>query len=302
MELRVIVKKVSRVSRQQPSLGVVVPCHNNSWQLGGILKSLRDQTVSAEKVVVVDDNSNSREENRLRSLVKEMGARYRKLPAPRNRRETLGRRSHARNVGTKSLDTDIILYLDGDMLLGPRYVEEIKHYHAALQSVYIRGNRYSIPVALQAKGMEVCLNEVAKQHIPAETLPSRYIIRPADFIGTPAYKAAYYDKWEWCASNNLSVRNDHASQIGYWDENFVGWGEEDMDFSFRLYQFGLTPLLLVSDNAAAYHLEHHVDCQTNTLTLKENGRYLISKFPEIAEYRKEAYALHGVNMEDFGPG
>jgi glycosyltransferase involved in cell wall biosynthesis len=226
---------------------VVVPCHNNSWQLGGILKSLHYQTVSVEKVVVVDDNSNSREEDRLRSLAKELGARYRKLPPPRNRRETLGRRSHARNVGTKSLDTDIILYLDGDMLLGPRYVEGIKHYHATLQSVYIRGNRYGIPAALQVKGMEVCLNQVAKQHISTETLPSTYIIRPADFIGTPAYKAAYYDKWQRCASNNLSVRNEHASRIGYLDENFLGWGEEDMDFSFRLYQLGLTPLLLASD-------------------------------------------------------
>jgi predicted glycosyltransferase involved in capsule biosynthesis len=248
-------------------------------------------------VVVVDDNSNPWQDGRLSSLCRNHGARYKTLPAPRHQLEALGRRSHARNVGTKCLDTDIILYLDGDMLLGPGYIDEIKHYHAALQRIYIRGQRYSISAAQQKKGMEICLAEVKKQQIPRETLRS-YITPPPNFVGTKACQAAYYDKWEWCASNNLSVRNEHVSQIGYWDENFVGWGEEDIDFSFRLYRLGLTPIHLVSGNAASYHLEHHIDHETNTLTLKKNGSYLMSKFPELAEYRREAYALYDVNIDD----
>ncbi len=235
---------------------------------------------------------------KLSSLCRNHGARYKTLPAPRHELEALGRRSHARNVGTKCLDTDIILYLDGDVLLGPGYIAEIKHYHAALQRIYIRGRRFSISAAQQTKGMEFCLAEVKKQQIPRETLCS-YITPPPDFVGTKAYQAAYYDKWEWCASNNLSVRNEYVSQIGYWDENFVGWGEEDIDFSFRLYGLGLTPIHLVSGNAASYHLEHHIYHETNTLTLKKNGSYLMSKFPELAEYRREAYARYGLNIDDF---
>jgi glycosyltransferase involved in cell wall biosynthesis len=249
-------------------------------------------------VVVVNDNSNPFEEDRLKYLCRNLGAHYRKLPVPRNRLETLGRRSHARNVGSKCLDTDIILYLDGDMLLGPKYVEEIKYYHSVLQRIYIRGHRYSIPAAYQAKGMECCLNEITKQQIPREMSSLGYIIRPPNVCGMKAYKSAYYDKWAWCASNNLSIRNEHVSQIGYWDENFVGWGEEDIDFSFRLYQLGLSPILLIGDNAVSYHLEHHIDCGTNTLTLRENAKYLMSKFPQTAEYRKEAYALYNINIED----
>ena len=290
-------QEVKRVSYSRPSLGVVIPCHNNSWQLYGILKSLRYQTIRPDMVVVVDDNSNRWHEDRLSSLCRNHGALHKMLSAPRHQVEALGRRSHARNVGTKCLDTDIILYLDGDMLLGPGYIEEIKHYHAALQLIYIRGGRYSISAAQQTKGMELCLAEVKKQQIPRETLCS-YIISPPDFVGKKAYQAAYYDKWEWCASNNLSVRKEHVSQIGYWDENFVGWGEEDIDFSFRLYRLGLTPIHLASGNAASYHLEHHVDHETNALTLKKNGSYLMSKFPELAEYRREAYSRYDVNIDD----
>jgi GT2 family glycosyltransferase len=285
-------------SHQRVSLGVVVPCHNNSWQLSGLLESLRYQTVKPEMVVVVDDNSNPSEKVRLRYLCRNFRAVYTKLPDPRTRLEAFGRRSHARNLGTKTLDTDLILYLDGDMLLSPKYVQEIKYYHAVLPEIYIRGRRYSILAAQQAKGMDDCLSEVARQQIPATPLSLGYATPPTSFVWEKAYKAAYYDKWEWCASSNLSVRNEHVSQIGYWDENFVGWGEEDIDFSFRLYRLGLTPIHLVSGDAASYHLEHPVDHETNTLTLKKNGSYLMSKFPELAEYRREAYAQYNVNIDD----
>jgi GT2 family glycosyltransferase len=286
-------------SGEQLSLGVVVPCHNNSRQLYGVLSALMYQSTRPETVVVVDDNSNPVEEQKLRWLCKNLAACYLKLPTPRTELESLGRRSHARNAGTKCLNTDLVLYLDGDMLLGPRYVEEIKYYHAALQGIYIRGQRHCIPATLQAKGMKVCLSEAAKRRLPTVALPPGYIVQPTNCGWKKAFDAACYDKWEWCASNNLSVRNEYVSQIGYWDENFVGWGEEDMDFSFRLHKSGLTPILLISDNAVSYHLEHHIDHKMNASTLRANARYLLSKFPEVAENRRDAYARYGVSIEDF---
>jgi GT2 family glycosyltransferase len=279
-------------------MGVVIPCHNNSWQLYGVLTALNYQSTRPETVVVVDDNSSLLEQQKLRALCKTLAASYQKLPPPRTELEALGRRSHARNAGTKSLDTDLILYLDGDMLLGPRYIEEIKHYHAELRGIYMRGQRYGIPATLQAKGIDVCLSEVAKQRWLRTALSTDYVVHSTDFAWKKAYAEAYYDKWEWCASNNLSIRNEDASKIGYWDENFVGWGEEDIDFSFRLYKSGLIPIFLASENAASYHLEHHIDHKTNAFTLKANARYLLSKFPEIAGYRKEAYARYDFDIEN----
>ncbi len=292
-------RKVGPATRKRLSLGVVIPFHNNPRQLYGVLKSLNYQSVTPETVVVADDNSDTWAEREVRSLCKDLGAHYRKVPPPRNRLETLGRRSHARNLGTKCLDTDIVLYLDGDMLLGPKYVEEIKFYHTALDRVYMRGHRYGIPAAYQVRGAEACLDAIAKQQMPAEVVPAGYITEPRNPIGDQVYEAAHLDRWEWCAGNNLSVRRAYVSQIGYWDERFLGWGEEDIDFSFRLSQLGLTPLLLSSDSAACYHIDHHVDHETNRSTLRENGRYLTSKFPQIKEYRKEAYALYGIDIEDF---
>lgn len=293
--------RILRFSRRRQSLGVVIPCHNNSWQLRGVLVSLHYQTVKPEMVVVVDDNSSSREASRLRSSCRDFGARYMQLPTPRNPLEELGRRSAARNVGTEHLSTDIILYLDGDMLLNPRYIEEVKEYHTRYDDIYIRGLRRSIPIPYQRMGMEVCLHEVARRRITVETQSLRYIVPTADFVASHAYRDAYYDRWEWCASNNLSVRMDHVVQIGYWDEDFVGWGEEDIEFSFRLYRSGGIPIHVMSDHALAYHLDHPIDHGLNRSTLEKNARHLLTKFPQIAENRIEAYARYGINIDNLEP-
>lgn len=279
----------------ESSLGVVIPCRDNSFQLSGVLRSLAAQTTRPEKVFVVDDNSNAQEAVRLRHLCDTHSAIYHRLPRPRNHSEALGRRSHARNAGSRRLDTDLILYLDGDMLLGPAYLEEIRRYHVRLGRVYLRGQRFSIPTAAQARGIDSCLNQIGRQD-RGNIARIEYALPPSDFKWKRAYGLGYYDKWEWCAGNNLSVRREYVADVGFWDENFFGWGEEDIDFSYRLYQHGLVPIFLASRNAACYHLDHPVD-QKNTFTLRTNARYLLRKFPEIAEHRRQAYSLFNIDID-----
>jgi glycosyltransferase involved in cell wall biosynthesis len=291
-------RSVRLASRDRLSLGVVVLSHNSSWQLYGVLRSLDCQSVRPETVVVVDDGSDPWEQRRVRSLCRDLGTLCTRVPPPRSRREALGRRSAARNLGTKCLDTDVILYLDGDMLLGPKYIEEIRRYHDILGKAYIRGRRYGISAADQANGIEFCLDAIAKKQLIAPLQSVGYTAEPQNIAGTLVCGTAYRDRWEWCASNNLSVRSEYVAKIGYWDEGFLGWGEEDIDFSLRLHRLGLTPLVLETDDAAAYHLDHQVDHETNTMTLRENGKYLIGKFPGVEGYRDEAYAQYGINIED----
>jgi GT2 family glycosyltransferase len=279
------------------SVGVVIPCHDNSIQLSGSLRSLAAQTITPEKVVVVDDNSNAQERVRLRHLCDAHSAIYHRLPLPRNCSEALGRRSHARNAGSRHLDTDLILYLDGDMLLAPGYLEEIRRYHVRLGRIYLRAPRYSISAAAQDRGIDLCLNQIGGQNMEGDIARVEYATPPSDFTWKKACDLGYYDKWEWCAGNNLSVRRTYADEIGLWDENFFGWGEEDIDFSYRLYQHGLVPILLVSPNAACYHLDHPVDHEKNRATLCANARYLLKKFPDIVEHRRRAYRLFEIDID-----
>jgi GT2 family glycosyltransferase len=281
-----------------PTLGVVIPCHNNARQLYGVLLSLVHQSARPEAVVAVDDDSDPWHERRLRAVCRSFGVPYRKLPAPSHPLEALGRRSHARNAGTACLATDLVLYLDGDMLLAPGYVEEIKHYHRILPDVFMRAQRFSIPAAIQAGGMALCLDAISSRRTSAGWAPAEYATCAEGTAWPHVYHRAYRDKWVWCASNNLSVRRDVVGQIGYWDENFVGWGEEDMDFAFRLHNSGLTSIMVISSAAQAYHLDHHIDHERNALTLRRNAAYLLAKSPGIAPYRLEAYERYGISSRE----
>lgn len=54
------------------------------------------------------------------------------------------------------------------------------------------------------------------------------------------------EPWMACIGGNFSVRR--IDEVSF-DERFEGWGSEDRDVAFRLYQAGLEPFLLSSIHA-----------------------------------------------------
>jgi len=89
-------------------------------------------------------------------------------------------------------------------------------------------------------------------------------------------------RWDWCASNNLSVRRHFVRAARGWDERFVGWGEEDMDFAYRMFLLGLRSMTQVSGPLFAVHIAHQVDRDANRRSLQDNAQYFVGKFPEVA--------------------
>jgi len=68
------------------------------------------------------------------------------------------------------------------------------------------------------------------------------------------------------------------------------WGEEDIDFSFRAISTrSYTDTASLAAMRLRYHLEHPVDHETNTLPLRQTVA-TYEQIPELAEYRREAYA------------
>lgn len=104
----------------------------------------------------------------------------------------------------------------------------------------------------------------------------------------------YSTRWDFCASNNLSVRKSHVMKIGKWDEAFTGWGEEDIDFAYRLYVSGITPVIPTEGTIYAYHLDHDVERELNRFTLGENARYFVRKYPAMQEFRKDVYLNYDI--------
>ena len=96
---------------------------------------------------------------------------------------------------------------------------------------------------------------------------------------------------KFLASYMLFVPVQLIRMIGDWDENFTGWGEEDIDYTFRAYKKGFSLMMPSLDNYISLHLSHEIG---ETESLLKNAEYLLSKYPELREERSASYKAIGI--------
>jgi glycosyltransferase involved in cell wall biosynthesis len=94
-------------------VSVVIPVYNGAKYLSECLQSVRDQTLPASEIIVIDDGSEDD--------TPKVAAAW--APHVRYRRVAHGGRSYARNHGLKFAETDLIAFIDSDDVWLPRKLE-----------------------------------------------------------------------------------------------------------------------------------------------------------------------------------
>jgi GT2 family glycosyltransferase len=118
------------------TLSVVIRTKDEADRLRLTLASLVRQTAPAE-VVVVDDGSSDHTQAVLDEAARE-------LPLARVRHADAHGRSAASNAGARAASGDILLFLDGDTLAGPRLVERHLAAHAGADRLIGRGETHHL--------------------------------------------------------------------------------------------------------------------------------------------------------------
>lgn len=95
-------------------ISVVVPAYNEEELIGQCLDALKRQTVKADEIIVVDNNSKDRTEK----IAKKYGA----IVVKEKRQGA----SYARNAGFNRATGDIILRTDADTVVPKNWIEKIK--------------------------------------------------------------------------------------------------------------------------------------------------------------------------------
>jgi glycosyltransferase involved in cell wall biosynthesis len=257
------------------SVGVVIPVHNNARSLTWVLEALTPQLGDHDEVVVVDDHSH-RPPN-----VQHHAHRVRLASLQRGNGP--GNRSAARNEGWRTCTTDLVVFLDADMVPSPTFVDSLRRLHVQYARAVCKVERLALTQQEQARGKAGCLREVA-------TVERWWMGTDAELRGCVPTK-----HWYFAASNALSVERRYVEEIGGWDEGYHGWGEEDMDFAYRLHQADLAFLFPEDRRLYAVHLDHEVDDDW-TESLDRNARRFVDKFPEVYEVRLPAYRACGIAL------
>jgi glycosyltransferase involved in cell wall biosynthesis len=207
-----------------PRISVVVPTYNRLDTLRHVIPSLLAQDLRRGEfeVVVADSNSTDGTAEYLAEVAKNAPF-VRHLPGPYT-----GRAS-ARNAGIAAAQGRIVLFTDADIIASPDLLSRHLAHHDA-------------PGARAIVGMEVQVNSYED-----------YLQKRADRAKRTPLHGEKPKKLSWLyfLTGNASVPRAELDRVGRFDEDFTGYGHEDLELGYRL-QHGGVPIAY-EPQAVNYH-------------------------------------------------
>lgn len=207
------------------ALSVVIPTFNRLDTLREVLPTLLDQSLSpqAYEIIIADSRSNDGTANYLEEVRAAAGDRVRYIPG-----DYRGR-AEARNAGIAQASAPVVLFTDADILAERTLLEQHASRHAL-------GRRVAIV------GCELQVRSLADYRLQRDDPKERRPLHP------PSRRAL---SWLYFLTGNASVRRDDLIAVGCFDEDFTGYGHEDLELGYRLARSGVE--ILYDAKAINYH-------------------------------------------------
>ena len=223
-------------------VSVIVPYYAAPEALGRTLATLEGQTYPRDlfEVVVVDDGSPTPLE-RPRSTPLNV-----KVVHQDDRGFGLAR---ARNTGVQAAAHEVLLFLDGDMLVEAGWVQAHARWHHIVSDGVTIGFRAHVSVdgvdAGTIRNRPGTLKEMFAGRRVEMSWVERHMTRTDDLTSTAD------DPFRVVVGANLGVRRNFYELVGGFDESFTQWGMEDTEFGYRAYTRG--GLLVPVRDAFGWH-------------------------------------------------
>jgi glycosyltransferase involved in cell wall biosynthesis len=245
---------------------VVLICKNQQKNLPVILQALKQQTKKPNEVIIVDDRSTGD----ISRLAESFGCRYLST-SPYVRKKEIGARSLARQLGTESARFESIVYLDGDIIPSRHFIEI--------------GSKQAMDKTL-AKAPRLYRLSMNGQII--RNLHPNKIDRRVSF--------------EEFSSDGFCIQKGIVMDVGGWDEHFEGWGEEDVEFAFRVENAHIPIVFSAHSGFYGTHIDHPIDYGKNFNTLSKNASYFAAKHKIIQSIRGQYWKSIGLYLSNYQNG
>lgn len=197
---------------QEPELSVVIPTYNRLETLRHVIPSLQRNSLASElfEIVVADSNSNDGTAEYL-AQVGAADPRVRHLPGP------YSGRAMARNAGIAAARGEVVMFTDADIIASETLLERHLTRHRSESGIAVVG------MELQVDSLATYERLRAQ---PAERRP----LHPESRRRLP---------WLYFLTGNASVRHSDLERVGCFDEDFTGYGHEDLELGYRLEAAGI---------------------------------------------------------------
>lgn len=280
---------------------LVIPTRNRARTLERTLAALTGQRGPAFEVVVVDDGSEDATPDVARRYRDRLDLRYLRR-APRGI-------AAARAAAMRAARGEVLIQTDDDRVPAPTFVAD--HVAAHADGAWVVAGQQAALLAAWSRAAELPAAAVAEVVARAPEVAARLIEPEAELVapeqladdlagavarfgvaerwwqdhGVPlrarygATLDGYHFGWALAIGGNTSVPAALAADVGYLDEQFVGWGLEDTDFHLRLARAGARVKII--DGGLSYHQLHRRGPELGRQWLA-NARRLIHKHDDLA--------------------
>lgn len=220
---------------------IVLTTHHREENLRYCLKSLTQQTVPHFEVLVMDDGSESSE-----AVISEFAE---ELEIQHHWREHDYCMSRSYNLGVAASQSEHLIFLSSDIILNPH---ALGYYHVYFENM----PKYLI---------FSYFGNVRDQQEPSVFFPDRQVNLKDDRFRFDLEKNCRYPKdlikypqtYAW--GGNWAVSKSLFQELGGFDEQFQGWGLEDVEFANRAVGAGID--LTFAMDTWGEHQVHELDIQ-----------------------------------------
>jgi glycosyltransferase involved in cell wall biosynthesis len=245
---------------------IIIPTKDKLSRLRLILKFLENQITDGIEVIIVFDGCHPQTVSGFENY------RFSFNPLKIINITNIGR-SAARNLGIKLASGKIIIFLDDDRIPCADFVQ--KHLAGQQEPCILLGGRNNVSMTEKeieslffSSTIDLNYQEINNRaNIAGELTPKirrRFLFR----LDGPL-------RWMNFFTGNVSIPRKDFIETGGFDENFRGWGHEDLELGYRLCKQGLH--FKKDTGIETYHLVHSVNMKDKFNESRRNLKYMIQK-------------------------
>ena len=201
-------------------VALLITTYNRPDALNVVLERMACQTRLPDEVIVCDDGSTTTTRPVVASWLDSVPVRHAWVS------DRQFRASMTRNLGILKSQSDLLIFVDGDCLMPPTFIET--HVKLAQPGYLLAGGRYLLT---RDETLSILNKDVAVSSVFGNWKFMRWPLGPFRYLGST--------RWKSVRTCNLSLHREDTIRVAGFDESFIGCGLEDSDFVVRLLHSGI---------------------------------------------------------------
>ncbi len=235
---------------------LIITTYNWREALELSLLSVFKQSQLPNEIIIADDGSDDATRKVIERLAKESP-----LPLIHSWQQNKGfRLARSRNKAIAKSSGDYLILIDGDIVLERHFIAD--HIQAAKNGFFVQGMR----ILLQKEITRISLQQKEiKAHFSTPGIENRKNAIRSDFLSKVfSWESKKLTGIKTC---NFAFWKKDAIETNGFNEEFLGWGREDSEFTARLLHKGIRRQN-IRFHALAYHLYHPINSR-KSLTIND---------------------------------